>query len=102
MLDLRGFCGHLKSTKSIHDDINPQQVNDGKWTFTDYCYCKDYEENNRDVYCELVLYKFADIVSEIVAPGNSLNSSRDFIGCEDCVTHFFCEFAALAHAESDT
>ncbi len=58
------FRAECKCSERVHDDIDPENLNDGKGLRVSEQRCEEYQETGTEVYRELEEHKSLDILIE--------------------------------------
>jgi hypothetical protein len=97
-----GFGRKCDGSHNIHNNVDPEELNDREWGGSKESSSKDDKEEARDVNCKLELNEFPDIVEDVTSPSDCVNNRGEVIIQDDNVSMILCNCASIhSHCETN-
>jgi len=100
---LRSFSSKGNSGENVHDQVNPEKLNDVEGRHSGADATQDDNGHAAEVHSELELKELADIVNNVATPFHGLSNRSEVVVKDNDVSLVFCSSASgSAHGETDS
>jgi len=79
LVSLERFSTDCDGTKSVHDQVNPKELDDIQWAVSKSDTTDQDNKAKADVYGELELHELADVIKDDTAPHDSMMDWKEVI-----------------------
>jgi hypothetical protein len=92
-----GFRAKSNSSKSVHNQVHPKQVNDSEWWSSNTKWRNENACNQTNIHCHLELDELTNILEQSSSPHNCLVNWQEIIIQNDKMSVILSNLAARTH-----
>lgn len=99
MLERGRLCSQTNGSKGIHNEIDPQKLDDAEWWVTKGRSTNQYGEAANNIDTELELQELSNVVKDISSPTCGSEDRAEIVVRQYYMRSVFSDLGASAHAE---